>query len=152
MTHDLDQPATKRDLHDAIKNLATKDEIGILATKEEIGTLATKDEIGKLATKEEIGNLATREEIKKFATKDELKDQIEGLRTELTQKIDTVKVEITTELSQKMDEKFDNFKDQIIRAFRMTEGNIRKDCAHVDEVAAIDNRLSRVEVHVGLTE
>lgn len=49
--------ATKDELKDGLKGLATKDELKGLATKEELKGLATKDELKPLATKSELGEV-----------------------------------------------------------------------------------------------
>lgn len=51
-----------------------------------------------------------------------------------------------------LDTKLDKVKDEIIRAFRMTEEDIRKDAAHVDELAETNRRVTKIERHVGLEE
>ena len=55
-------------------------------------------------------------------------------------------------LELRIDTKLETVKDEIIRAFGMTEEKIRKDSAHVDEVTDLDNRVTRVEKHLGLRE
>jgi hypothetical protein len=71
--------ATKEDLRNEVRNLATKDELRDLATKDELRNLATKDELRNLATKDELRNLATKDELRNLATKDELR--VESNRT-----------------------------------------------------------------------
>ena len=66
----------------AVKDMATKDDIKDLATKDDIKDMATKDDIKDMATKDDIKDMATKDDIKdmevriesKMATKIDLKD------------------------------------------------------------------------------
>ena len=40
--------------------------------------------------------------------------------------------------------------NQILRAFQMTEENIRQDAAHVDEVQELRSRIERLEKQAGI--
>ena len=53
-------------------------------------------------------------------------------------------------LKNRLDTKLEDVKDQIIRAFQMTEENIRGDCAHADEVREVENRVTRIEQSLGI--
>lgn len=67
---------------------------------------------------------------------DKLETRMDGLESTMQ----NVKSELLSHM--------ENIKDQIIRGFQLTEESIRKDCAHVDEVAAIDSRLTKVETQL----
>ncbi len=65
--------ATKKDIQEAVKDLATKDDLKAFATKEDLKALAIKDDLKALATKEDIINGLNRAE-------DRLSAKINNLR------------------------------------------------------------------------
>lgn len=65
--------ATKQDLENSIRDLATKGDLR---------AFATKDDLKKFATKNDLKKFATKEDLKRFATKDDLR---EGLAASLTE-------------------------------------------------------------------
>lgn len=77
-----------------------------------------------------------------------LTNAIDGLRAELITHGDEVKAQFVGEVGRM----FTSFKDEIIRAIKVSEEIIRKEVAYAEEVSAIDTRLKRVEEHVGLSE
>ena len=84
------------------------------------------------------------------ATKADLQ-QVEGKLGSLEIKLENVEVKLR-DVEIKLCAYMDNIKDQIIRGFQLTEESIRKDSAHVDEVVALDTRLSRVEEQLEASE
>jgi|GEM_PF-6455159 len=84
----------------------------------------------------------TKDDLKEL--KDELKGDVRELRSELKGDLQQLESKLCTHM--------DNIKDQIIRGFQLTEESIRKDSAHVDEVAALDTRLSYVERQLGMND
>ena len=64
------------------------------------------------------------------ATKGDLKREIHGLRDELRKDMKQMELRMDTKLETATDEvlsQMHDMKDQIIRAFHMTEGDIRKE-------------------------
>ncbi|MDD5593455.1 MAG: hypothetical protein PHG97_01770 [Candidatus Margulisbacteria bacterium] len=70
----------------------------VFATKEDLKSFATKEDLKSFATKEDLKAFATKEGLKVFATKDELTTSINGLRTELIEKIDDSAKEVKREI------------------------------------------------------
>jgi len=56
------------------------------------------------------------------------------------------------ELTQVFDTKLETTKDEIMRAFQMTEENIRKDCAHADKVVELESHVTTIESHLGISK
>ncbi len=83
----------------------------------------------------------------------ELQSDMSSLKDELRADMSSLKDELRADMSNLKDglqANMENIKDQIIRAFGMTEENIRQDATHVDEHAALKSRVARIEQHVGL--
>lgn len=89
------------------------------------------------------------------ALSDRFDDKLEALSDRFDAKLldssNRVDVKLQ-ELSETFDAKLEDMKDQIIRAIQMTEENIRGHAAHVDEVADLSRRVSRVEDKLGIRE
>lgn len=120
------QPATKRDLNEAIANLEKR-----LDEK-----YATKEDL-----KEAIAGLEERLE-ERYATKEDLKEAIAGLeeRTDGKRK----------KGEQRMDTKLDELAD-MIRSLGMKMDDFNKDRVYRDEVQDLENRVKRLEQDSGLT-
>jgi hypothetical protein len=84
--------ATKEQVREEVRNLATKEDLLGLATKEDLLGLATKEELLGLATKDELQALATRQELALFAVRDDQlslasKEELHATRDTLRQEI-----------------------------------------------------------------
>ena len=67
------------------------------------------------------------------------KDDIETIRAEIQNGLKPLQGQIASA------------KDEILRAFQMTEENIRQDAVHPDELAATNQRVDRIEQQLGIT-
>ena len=65
--------ATRQDLSDSIRVLATREDLKAFATKEDLKRFATKDDLKRFATKDDLKRFATKDDLKRFATKEDLK-------------------------------------------------------------------------------
>lgn len=88
-----------------------------------------------------------------------LDSKIDNLRVNLTKsfdtKLDRMAMDVDTKLdglAMSVDTKLETIRDQIIRAFEMTEENIRQDHAHVDELASLETRVAKIEKHLAIDE
>lgn len=99
---------------------------------------------GVFATKEDLNRFATKDDISRFATKDELKNSIDGLRTELSGKIDEsakeVKMGILGGLDKVMDELAKSRDEQTCARGKDREQDLRLD--------GLEIRMSKVEAKV----
>jgi len=78
--------ATRQDLSDSIRVLATKDDLKRFATRDDLKRFATKDDLKRFATKDDLKRFATKDDLKRFATKEDLKrfatkDDLKGFAT-----------------------------------------------------------------------
>ena len=83
------------------------------------------------------------------ATKADLKE----LTIQLNSEIDQLRTDMHSDISAleaRIDKKLNTVKDEIIRAFQVAEENIRHDTPHIDEVRELDNRITRIEHHIGI--
>lgn len=75
--------ATRDQVREEVRDLATKDELRNLATKDDLLGLATKEELQVLATRQELALLAVKDEILLLASKEELHATRDTLRREI---------------------------------------------------------------------
>ena len=98
------------------------------------------DSNDELATKRDLTRLS-----RDFASK------LEHMAESFDAKLESTKNELRTEINEiKTDlvDHMESIKDQIIRAFQMTEENIRKDSVHVDEFSNLEKRVTVLENRV----
>ena len=106
---------------------------------------------GDLRELEQTLREASKSDLRELST--ELKDDMHQLRTELKDDMRQLRTELKDDMRQlelRQDTKLDALRDEIIRALGVVEENILSNMAHVDEVQGLDNRLTRVEKHLGL--
>ena len=108
------------------------------------------------ATKKDLSREATLLRSEAKTATEEIRADVDDLRSDLKAEIWGATVGLRDELrsmEQRMDTKLETslatMRDEIIRAFGMTEEDIGKEAAHRDEMAATNNRVARIEEHFG---
>jgi len=77
MKDDGNRPATKAELVEFLRGMATKEDLRGMATKGDLRGLATKDDLRGLATKDDLRGLATKEELGELRT--EMREMVRPL-------------------------------------------------------------------------
>ena len=87
------------------------------------------------------------DELDKPATKEDINSLESDLRAYIIQARDDIKADMNS-MQTGLIAHMESTKDQILRAFQMAIEDVRKESVHIDEMAALDNRITRIEEHL----
>jgi protein required for attachment to host cells len=146
----------KKELKQALKPMATKNELERLATKKDLERLATKKDLEGLATKQELealaATMATKKDLEGLATKKELeglatKKELEGLATK--KEFGELRVELHKSIEMVMtymDARFTQQSVELARHVQAVLEEVRTMIRAVDDkYADLPGRVSRLE-------
>lgn len=85
---------TKDDLREALKNVATKDDLK---------NFATKDDLKNFATKDDLKNFATKDDIRDMVTKSDLQEALQAMARELITVINTNTLSLRNDLNREFE-------------------------------------------------